>query len=869
MSLLQWAALVSGLSMFLIPVVLRCIQRRRSTSIAPLTHTIASVSYTPYSNRTSIEKRKRVTIEQIRRELSSLCRHVSHIRTYSVSGAQAWVPRIAESMNLRVSLGIWIGSDEQANAREIARARVMLRKHKNIVRVIVGNETLFRHDVSIDRLQAYITEVKAMTTLPVTTAELWHTWLSYPALAKCTDEITIHILPFWEGVDLTEAVDHTLSALNEVHVAFPEHKVFVGEVGWPSSGHAINTVPADAYQQAEYLRSLTTRLTEKNVDYNVIEAFDQRWKRSEGTVGAYWGLFKRNGTAKFILTGGTSIPCTGVRVFLYDFFRSTAGKALMLITAITHLGMLAEQGWHALSALPVSLGGFLLVVWVTWCTTVLAISLHEMVERYLMPRQPRFSTPSQETESTAYKVAIHVACRNEPADMVIHTLSSLSRLDYGDYEVHVLDNNTKQAALWRPVQAHCQALGSKFNFWHVDELSGFKGGALNFLLDKTSDDVDLIAVIDSDYQVEPDWLNLVYFFHDPHVAVVQSPQDYRDQTSLFKRLCYFEYKSFFNTGMLIRNNFNAIILHGTMTLIRASVLKTLRWSERCVCEDAELGVRILQQGHKMKYLPVSYGKGLMPDSFSDYKRQRVRWVTGAIQILIEHARALFLGQATLSLAQRYQFVMGWMHWIAQAGGLLLTVGLIAWSLLAATSVLPQSEYPLLVSVSLSTACLLTLLMQAVFYVRYSPDGNYNAWLSVLASQALNHAVACAVWHALRSRSVRFNVTPKQTLLRSFRQRLSASTGEALIFVGLMSSACTTIVHAPFTVSALCWSAMLLLRSLPYGLSVFMSVLSARHSLGAVDAVANSSGPEQGRLRIRCASNVQAACSTTRDKDQAI
>ena len=104
------------------------------------------------------------------------------------------------------------------------------------------------------------------------------------------------------------------------------------------------------------------------------------------------------------------------------------------------------------------------------------------------------------------KVSIHVPCYNEPPEMVKQTLDALAALDYPDYEVLIIDNNTKDPAVWEPVQAYCEQLGPRFRFFHVAPLAGFKGGALNYILPHTAPDAEVVAVIDSDYCVNPNWL---------------------------------------------------------------------------------------------------------------------------------------------------------------------------------------------------------------------------------------------------------------------------------------------------------------------------------------------------------------------------
>ena len=139
----------------------------------------------------------------------------------------------------------------------------------------------------------------------------------------------------------------------------------------------------------------------------------------------------------------------------------------------------------------------------------------------------------------------------------------------------------------------------------MSPLAGFKAGALNFALRQTAPDAEVVAVIDSDYKVEPHWLKeLVPAFDNPQTAIVQAPQDYRDaDDNLFKAMCHAEYRGFFQIGMVTRNERNAIIQHGTMTLVRRSVLESVAgWAEWCITEDADLGLKIFEAGYEATYV---------------------------------------------------------------------------------------------------------------------------------------------------------------------------------------------------------------------------------------------------------------------------
>ncbi len=122
-------------------------------------------------------------------------------------------------------------------------------------------------------------------------------------------------------------------------------------------------------------------------------------------------------------------------------------------------------------------------------------------------------------------VSLHVPAYNEPAEVVRETLNSLARLDYTNYEVLVIDNNTPSEENWNRIRNLCLALGPKFRFVHLDKWPGYKSGALNFALAHTAPEAEIIGSIDADYIVQPNFLReLVPAFADPKVGFVQAPR---------------------------------------------------------------------------------------------------------------------------------------------------------------------------------------------------------------------------------------------------------------------------------------------------------------------------------------------------------
>jgi glycosyltransferase involved in cell wall biosynthesis len=415
--------------------------------------------------------------------------------------------------------------------------------------------------------------------------------------------------------------------------------------------------------------------------------------------------------------------------------------------------------------------------------------------------------------------------------MLIETLDALARLDYPDFEVLVIDNNTREESVWRPVEAHCAQLGPRFRFFHVAPLAGFKAGALNFALERTAPDAAIVAVIDSDYVVDPRWLrDLTPPFQDTRVAIVQAPQDYRDASeSAFKAMCYAEYRGFFHIGMITRNERNAIIQHGTMTMVRREQLARCRWAEWCITEDAELGLRIFEGGYDAVYVPESYGRGLMPDTFIDFKKQRFRWAYGAMQILKAHGRALFLEGGPLSAGQRYHFIAGWLPWVADGVNLLFNLAALGWS--AAMVWAPGRVDAPLVMYSVLPLSLFTFKIAKLFHLyRVRVGANLRQTLAAaIAGLALTHTIGTATVKGLVTRSEPFFRTPKRRASSGLLRALAAAREETLMVSGLLLSAWAvsyTALPQNMGPDHFAWIVVLLIQSIPYASSLVVSLVSA-------------------------------------------
>jgi exo-beta-1,3-glucanase (GH17 family)/cellulose synthase/poly-beta-1,6-N-acetylglucosamine synthase-like glycosyltransferase len=799
------------------------------------------------------------TAEEIDEDLALLAGKTHAIRTYTVEGPLAEVPRLASKHGINVALGAWIDSRPEHNKIEVEQLiRLADRYRRNVVRVVVGNEVVLRGDIPVAQLVGFIRQVRAEVGMPVSTAEPWDIWEKHPELVREVDYLAVHMLPYWEKIPIDSAVDHVVDRMNYLKELYPGKPIVITEVGWPSHGRSQGAAVASDANEAIFLRRFLERAAQEDYVYYVMEAFDQRWKRllGEGAVGAYWGVFNAAREPKFEFSkpiveipqwrilAGISVLFALVTFTLLLIDAKTLSHhgrgflaviAYVLATAVVWIIYDYLQQYLSLGAVIV---GVLMLVGMIGVIIVLLVEAHEWAEAlWVKERRRQFASVTAAT-GTLPMVSIHVPAYNEPPEMLIETLNALARLDYPDYEVIVIDNNTKDSAVWKPVEAHCRELGERFRFFHVDPLSGYKSGALNYTLARTAPEAQVIGVIDSDYVVGPNWLrDLAPQFMQPDIAIVQAPQDYRDvKENAFKAMCYAEYRGFFYIGMITRNERNAIIQHGTMTLVRRTVLQEVGgWSEWCITEDAELGLLIFRQGHQAVYIPRSYGKGLMPDTFADYRNQRFRWAYGAMQIIRHHLSEL-LGITTtrLTAGQRYHFLAGWLPWIADGVNLLFNFAALGWSFAMVAA--PLLVDPPLIIFSVLPLALFCFKVAKVIYLYRGVRivGTARQTLAAaLAGLALSHTIARAMWLGLVTRDKPFLRTPKMERASAVSRALGAAREECMMMIALwLAAAAIAFQHGSDTLDLLLWTIVLLVQSIPYLAALLVSMVSAFPGLRA-------------------------------------
>ena len=815
---------------------------QRHQAVAGIDYPLASISYSPYTRSQHPDLGDRPTEAQIRADLKVLSPYTQAIRTYSSTGGGELIPAIAEEFGLKVTLGIWIDKNEARNEREIQSAIALARRYRNVNAIVVGNETIYRAEKTIPELIKLIQRVKRQSSIPVTTGEIWSVWVEHPELASAVDFIAAHILPYWEGVPTDNVVGQTIEFYDKLRRVHPGKRIVIAEFGWPSAGYNMLRAYPGRIDQATILRDFVSRADAYGIDYNVIEAFDQPWKTNEGSVGMYWGVFDAARQPKFSWVGLATDPehwrtaglalLLGLLLSLPMLARSrvTAGEAFTLAIAAN-----AAAAWFALvfafweTHYFVPGSAFALALGIALLAPLVAIALKriEEIAAVAFGYEPRrlIAGPLAAANDFAPKVSIHVPAYREPPEMLKATLDALARLDYPSFECLIVINNTPDPAFWRPIEEHCRALGDRFKFVRDDNVAGFKAGALRLALDRTAADAEIIAVIDADYVIRPDWLkDLVPAFSDPKVGMIQAPQDHRDgERTLMHYAMNGEYAGFFDIGMVQRNEANAVIVHGTMCLIRrAALLSAGGWSSDTIVEDSDLGLAVLEQGWQIHYTNRRYGHGLLPDTFDAYKKQRHRWAYGGLQILKKHWRSLLPRVGHLTRQQKREFAFGWLNWLgAEALGVLVAILNIAWVPVVAFAGIAIPDQ--ILTVPILAAFAVTLAHFVALYrlrVAVRPAQMMGA---VLAAMAVQWTVARAVGRGLWSESLPFMRTAKGGATRKGPD--FPAFWEAVLAMLLIAGAATIIATNHKQIDELnIFALVLVVQSLPFLAAVALAVI---------------------------------------------
>ena len=240
------------------------------------------------------------TEAQVRRKLELLQPHTKWIRIFSCTDGNDLIPQLAREYGFKTLVGAWLGEEKDKNEEEMTRL-VELARAGFVDVAAVGNEVLYREDLDEDELIACIDRVRnALPDVPVGYVDAYYEFSDRPLLAEACDVILANCYPYWEGCHMDYSLLYLKQMYYQVKQAQPDKKIIITETGWPSEGEALGAAEPSYNNALKYFINAQTWARKEGIDMFYFAAFDEAWKvGTEGSVGAFWGLWDKDEKRKF------------------------------------------------------------------------------------------------------------------------------------------------------------------------------------------------------------------------------------------------------------------------------------------------------------------------------------------------------------------------------------------------------------------------------------------------------------------------------------------------------------------------------------------------------------------------------------------
>lgn len=269
----------------------------RASFTAAWTGGLKGIDYGPFREGQSPERGTYPTLAQVRQDMPLLKLVANHVRIYGCQHSDTIITATRE-ISLPLTLGIWLSGNSADNSAEINCAVSQAQANSHISSIVVGNESILSGQLTVTQVCAYIQQVQASTSLPVTTAEPWHIWVDNPNLAQCVDYLLVHIHPYWECQSIDNAAAYMQAKYAQVKAQYPNKAVTIGEAGWPTAGtgregHCGLMTAPEPEQQSRFAADFLGWTEQQEVDFYYFDAFDEPWKCESGRpeVECHWGIY--------------------------------------------------------------------------------------------------------------------------------------------------------------------------------------------------------------------------------------------------------------------------------------------------------------------------------------------------------------------------------------------------------------------------------------------------------------------------------------------------------------------------------------------------------------------------------------------------
>ncbi|MHA7842700.1 MAG: glycoside hydrolase family 17 protein [Winogradskyella sp.] len=243
-----------------------------------------------------------ISMEQVERRVKILKPYVGAIRSFSCVEGNEFVPMMAKKHGINTLVGAWLGDDKEDNEKEI-EGLIKLAREGFVDVAAVGNEVLYRNDLSLEELVQYISRVKEALSgmdIPVGYVDAYYEFSRHPILVESTDVVLANLYPYWEGCPIEYALGHMQAMYGQVVDAAQGKPIIITETGWPSQGGGLRGAIAGEEAAMKYFIDTMRWTKENDIPIFYFSSFDESWKVGpEGEVGAYWGLWDKYENLKY------------------------------------------------------------------------------------------------------------------------------------------------------------------------------------------------------------------------------------------------------------------------------------------------------------------------------------------------------------------------------------------------------------------------------------------------------------------------------------------------------------------------------------------------------------------------------------------
>ncbi|WP_396177156.1 glycosyl hydrolase family 17 protein [Flavobacterium sp.] len=242
-----------------------------------------------------------ISEEQVRRRMKIIAPYTKWVRSFSCTEGNEFIPKIAREFGIKTLVGAWLGDDAEKNEKEIV-ALIQLAKEGFVDIAAVGNEVMYRKDLSEDELLDFIAKVRSEipSHIPVGYVDAYYEFTIKPRITEACDVILTNCYPYWEGSTIEYSLAHMKNMFYQASGSGCGKKVIITETGWPSKGESFRDSHPSNENAMKYFINSQLWSKEANIDIFYFSSFDESWKvGAEGEVGAYWGLWDKNENLKY------------------------------------------------------------------------------------------------------------------------------------------------------------------------------------------------------------------------------------------------------------------------------------------------------------------------------------------------------------------------------------------------------------------------------------------------------------------------------------------------------------------------------------------------------------------------------------------